>query len=45
MRLQSDVTTIYGMGKSFTGTLTKKDLPRGRWRHLNEQEMNNFSML
>ena len=26
MRLQSDVTTIYGMGKSFTGTLTKKDL-------------------
>lgn len=27
------------------GPLTKKDLPRGRWRDLNEQEMNNFSML
>lgn len=27
------------------GSLTKKDLPRGRWRDLNEQEMNNFSML
>lgn len=25
--------------------LTKKDLPRGRWKHLTEQEMNNFSML
>lgn len=27
------------------GPLTKKDLPRGRWRDLTEQEMNNFSML
>ena len=27
------------------GPLTKKDLTRGRWRHLNDQEMNNFSML
>ena len=27
------------------GPLTKKDLPRGRWRDLNELEMNNFSML
>jgi 23S rRNA pseudouridine2605 synthase len=27
------------------GPLTKKDLSRGRWRHLDEQEMNNFSML
>ncbi len=27
------------------GPLTKKDLPRGRWRHLTEQEMNTFSML
>ncbi|MGV6828987.1 MAG: pseudouridine synthase [Flavobacteriales bacterium] len=25
--------------------LTKKDLPRGRWRHLTEKELNNFSML
>ena len=27
------------------GPLTKKDLPRGRWRHVTEQEMNTFSML
>lgn len=27
------------------GPLTKKDLPRGRWRYLSEQEMNTFSML
>ena len=27
------------------GPLTKKDLPRGRWRHLTEQELNTFSML
>ena len=27
------------------GPLTKKDLPRGRWRDLKELEMNNFSML
>ena len=27
------------------GPLTKKDLPRGRWRELSELEMNNFSML
>jgi len=27
------------------GPLNKKDLPRGRWRHLTEQEMNTFSML
>ncbi len=27
------------------GPLTKKDLPRGRWRHLTAQEMNTFSML
>lgn len=27
------------------GPLTKKDLPRGRWRHLTEQEMNTISML
>ena len=27
------------------GPLTKKDLPRGRWRDLSELEMNNFSML
>lgn len=25
--------------------LTKKDLPRGRWRHLNEQEVNRLRML
>ena len=25
--------------------LTKKDLPRGHWRHLNQQEINNLSML
>lgn len=25
--------------------LTKKDLPRGRWRHLTEQEINNLKML
>ena len=25
--------------------LTKKDLPRGRWRHLNMQEINNLQML
>ena len=27
------------------GPLTKKDLPRGRWRYLSEQEMNTFRML
>ena len=27
------------------GPLTKKDLPRGRWRDLSEQEMNTFKML
>ena len=27
------------------GPLTKKDLPRGRWRHLKEQEMNTINML
>ena len=27
------------------GTLTKKDLPRGRWRHLSEQEVSNLKML
>lgn len=27
------------------GPLTKKDLPRGRWKYLSEQEMNTFSML
>jgi len=27
------------------GPLTKKDLPRGNWRHLTAQEMNTFSML
>ena len=25
--------------------LTKKDLPRGRWRHLSDQEINNLKML
>ncbi len=27
------------------GPLTKKDLPRGRWRYLSEQEKNTFNML
>jgi len=27
------------------GPLTKKDLPRGRWRYLTDQEKNTFSML
>ncbi|QAA81897.1 rRNA pseudouridine synthase [Aequorivita sp. H23M31] len=27
------------------GPLTKKDLPRGRWRHLTQNELNLFSML
>lgn len=27
------------------GGLTKKDLPRGRWRYLTEQEVNNLKML
>ncbi len=27
------------------GPLTKKDLPRGRWRHLTTQEMSMFSMI
>ena len=27
------------------GPLTKKDLPRGRWRYLSEQEMNTFKMI
>ena len=27
------------------GGLTKKDLPRGRWRHLSEQEVNRLKML
>ena len=27
------------------GPLTKKDLPRGRWRTLTEKELNMFSML
>lgn len=27
------------------GTLTKKDLPRGRWKHLTEQEVANLKML
>ena len=27
------------------GPLTKKELSRGRWRYLSEQEMNTFSML
>ena len=27
------------------GPLTKKDLPRGRWRHLTEQELNTINML
>ncbi len=27
------------------GTLTKKDLPRGRWRHLSDQEVANLKML
>ncbi|HNQ28161.1 MAG TPA: rRNA pseudouridine synthase, partial [Aquaticitalea sp.] len=27
------------------GELTKKDLPRGRWRHLSQQEVNNLKML
>ena len=27
------------------GTLTKKDLPRGKYRHLNQQEINNLMML
>ena len=25
--------------------LTKKDLPRGHWRHLTEMELNNLRML
>ena len=25
--------------------LTKKDLPRGKWRHLNEREINLFKMM
>ncbi|MBV1924305.1 MAG: rRNA pseudouridine synthase [Flavobacteriaceae bacterium] len=27
------------------GPLTKKDLPRGRWRHLTEQELNTIKMI
>ena len=27
------------------GPLTKKDLPRGRWRHLSEEELSLFNML
>jgi 23S rRNA pseudouridine2605 synthase len=27
------------------GPITKKDLPRGRWRHLNQQEINTINML
>ena len=27
------------------GPLTKKDLPRGHWKHLTEQELNNLKML
>jgi 23S rRNA pseudouridine2605 synthase len=27
------------------GPITKKDLPRGRWRHLTQQEINTISML
>ena len=27
------------------GTLTKKDLPRGKYRHLKEQEVHNLMML
>jgi len=25
--------------------LTKKDIPRGHWKHLTEQEVNNLKML
>jgi len=27
------------------GPLTKKDLPRGHWKHLTEQEISNLMML
>ena len=27
------------------GPITKKDLPRGRWRHLTQQEINTINML
>ena len=27
------------------GGLTKKNLPRGHWRHLSQQEVNNFNMI
>jgi 23S rRNA pseudouridine2605 synthase len=25
--------------------LTKKDIPRGNWKHLTEQELNNLKMM
>lgn len=27
------------------GELTKKDIPRGHWKHLTQQEINNLMML
>jgi 23S rRNA pseudouridine2605 synthase len=36
---------VLKMDRVAYGGLTKKDLPRGHWKHLSEQELNNLKML
>lgn len=36
---------VLKMDRVAYGGLTKKDLPRGTWKHLSEQEVNNLKML
>ena len=36
---------VQGLDRVIWGGLTKKDLSRGRWRHLSEQEVNRLKML
>jgi 23S rRNA pseudouridine2605 synthase len=36
---------VVKLDRVFIAGLTKKDLPRGRWRHLTEEEVNILKML
>ena len=49
VRVPIDIKKEYGKGRlkvqaTFAG-LTKKDLPRGRWRELTEKEVGFFKMI
>jgi 23S rRNA pseudouridine2605 synthase len=36
---------VIKLDRVFFAGLTKKDLPRGRWRHLTEEEVNILKMI